>query len=74
MAQALLGRADVAWATHGLADTNKLFGYAREKLIKVSVDDWLMLLMRIMIMCAVTRACTERHDLARSPAHSRPRC
>lgn len=47
---ALLDRADVAWKSHDLATTDKLFGYQKEKLVHVSTDDWLMLLMRIMIM------------------------
>ena len=47
---ALLERADAAWRMHGFQDTNKLFGVHRDTLVRVSVDDWLMLLMRIMIM------------------------
>jgi hypothetical protein len=46
----LLERADVAWKTHDFWDTDKLFGYKKESLHAVSIDDWLMLLMRIMIM------------------------
>ena len=47
---ALLERADVAWRTNGFSDTNTLFGYRRDRLLNVGIDDWLMLLMRIMIM------------------------
>ena len=47
---ALLERADVAWRTHHFESTDNLFGYQKEGLLKVKVDDWLMLLMRIMIM------------------------
>ena len=47
---ALLERADVAWKTHGFADTDKLFAYKKDALLSVGIDDWLMLLMRIMIM------------------------
>lgn len=35
---------------HGFADTDTLFGYPKKCLPNVSIDDWLMLLMRIMIM------------------------
>ena len=48
--QVLLRRAEVAWHKHGLANTDILFGYAKARLDKVSVEDWLMLLMRVMIM------------------------
>jgi len=47
---ALLERADVAWKTHGFGETDALFGYKRVALLRVGIDDWLMLLMRIMIM------------------------
>ena len=47
---ALLERADVAWRTHAFATTDNLFGYKRDALLRVGIDDWLMLLMRIMIM------------------------
>lgn len=46
----LLERADVAWKTHDFGNTDKLFGYQKQRLHAVSIDDWLMLLMRIMIM------------------------
>ena len=35
---------------NGFADTDTLFGYPKKCLSNVSIDDWLMLLMRIMIM------------------------
>ena len=35
---------------NGFADTDTLFGYPKKCLPNVSIDDWLMLLMRIMIM------------------------
>jgi len=47
---ALLEVGDAAWKANGFADTDKLFGYKKEALGRVSIDDWLMLLMRIMIM------------------------
>ena len=40
----------MAWAKHGFSNTDILFGHAKARLDKVSVEDWLMLLMRIMIM------------------------
>jgi hypothetical protein len=42
--------ADVAWKTNGFGETDALFGYKRVALLRVGIDDWLMLLMRIMIM------------------------
>ena len=46
----LLERADVAWKTNAFGETDNLFGYKRDALLRVGIDDWLMLLMRIMIM------------------------
>ena len=40
----------MAWAKHGFSNTDILFGHAKARLDKVSVEDWLMLLMRVMIM------------------------
>ena len=36
---ALLERADVAWRTHHFESTDNLFGYQKEGLLKVKVDD-----------------------------------
>lgn len=47
---ALLHRGDVAWSRNGLANTNKLFGYSVESLRAIPVSDWLIFLMRVMIM------------------------
>ena len=46
----LLEVADAAWRAHGLYETDKLFEVGKESLTAVGTDDWLMLLMRIMIM------------------------
>ncbi len=46
----LLERADFAWRENGFGVTDELFGVRCAELGKVSVEDWLMLLMRIMIM------------------------
>jgi hypothetical protein len=47
---AVFGRADMAWVKNKFAETDNLFGYKKAELDKVPVDEWLMLLMRIMIM------------------------
>lgn len=46
----LLTHSDRIWTRLGYKDTGKLFGVTREELNSVSVEDWLMLLMRILIM------------------------
>ena len=46
----LLQRAEVAWQRNNFADTDQLFGVTKGGLGRVSVEDWLMLLMRVMIM------------------------
>ena len=47
---ALLAHSDKIWARLNFKDTGKLFGVTKDELGGVSVEDWLMLLMRILIM------------------------
>lgn len=46
----LLQRADVAWSRNGFSETNKLFGHSVASLKSIPLSDWLVFLMRVMIM------------------------
>ena len=46
----LLAKADEAWKENGWADTDELFGYKGAELDNVPTSEWLMLLMRILMM------------------------
>eukprot|EP01052_Picozoa_sp_SAG31_P022358 SAG31_NODE_1775_length_7303_cov_2.409356_5_plen_254_part_00 len=46
----LLAAADLSWKKNGFADTDELFEVTKEGLADISTADWLMLLMRILMM------------------------
>ena len=61
--EGLLQVADACWKSNGYQETDQLFGYSSCALLSVSIDEWLMLLMRIMIMEYNSLLFTKRYRL-----------
>lgn len=56
----LLAKADEAWKQNNFADTDELFGYRGSELDAVPTSEWLMLLMRILMMEYMNVVCLPR--------------